>query len=217
MSRRANRRAQNAARRWKLCSLLLRYPDEQLVAARGELADAVAALEPGPPAEALARFCAWWTAADPLALAAGYVETFDLDKRAGLYLTFYGEGDRRERGAALLRLKQLYRALGFPLADGELPDYLPALLELAAAAPDGRGELPLREHRPALELVHARLREQGSPYAHVLDAVCRALGEASAADRARAARIAAAGPPRELVGLEPFAPPEAMPTTEARR
>jgi nitrate reductase molybdenum cofactor assembly chaperone NarJ/NarW len=217
VSGRGARRAQEAARRWKFCSLLLSYPGEPLLAAREELAAAVAELPAGPPADALARFCAWWTAADPLALASHYVETFDLDKRAGLYLTFYGEGDRRERGAALLRLKQLYRALGWPLADGELPDYLPALLELAAAAPEGRGELPLREHRAALELVRARLREQGSPYAHGLDAVCLALGEASPAERARAARIAAAGPPRELVGLEPFAPPEVMPASEARR
>ena len=29
--------------------------------------------------------------------------------------------------------------------------------------------------------------------------------------------LAANGPPQELVGLEPFAPPEVMPATEARR
>jgi nitrate reductase delta subunit len=51
----------------------------------------------------------------------------------------------------------------------------------------------------------------------VLEAVCVTLGEPSATDRARAAKIAASGPPQELVGLEPFAPPEVMPTTEARR
>lgn len=219
MRRVAAARARDAARFWKLCSLVLQYPDEQLVAARHELATAADALPAGPTARALAGCWAWWAdaAAEPLALAERYVATFDLDKRAGLYLTFYGEGDRRERGAALLRLKQQYRAAGLPLADGELPDFLPALLELAAAAPRGWGELPLREHRAAIELVRARLREQDSPWADALDAVCLALGEASAADRARALRIAAAGPPRELVGLEPFAPPEVMPTSGARR
>ena len=33
-----------------------------------------------------------------MSLQQHYVETFDLDKRSGLYLTFYGQGDKRERG-----------------------------------------------------------------------------------------------------------------------
>jgi nitrate reductase delta subunit len=117
---------------------------------------------------------------------------------------------------ALLRLKRLYRAAGLPLEGSELPDYLPVMLEFAAAAPQGRGEIVLREHRAALELVRRSLHERGTPYADLVEAVCLTVGEPSAADRARAIKLAAAGPPHELVGLEPFAPPEVMPTTEAR-
>ena len=196
---------------YKLCSLLLSYPDGELVAARDELADAVNELPAGGARAALERFCAWWLAEDPLALEQGYVSTFDLDKRCGLYLTFYGEGDRRDRGVALLRLRRLYRAAGLPQQDGELPDFLPVMLEFAASAPSGRGELVLREHRAAIELLLESLRERQSPYAWVLDALCATLGEPSAADRARAIKLAATGPPQELVGLEPFAPPEVMP------
>ena len=58
------------------------------------------------------------------------------------------------------------------------------MLEFAAAAAPGQGELVLREHRAAIELIRLSLREQQSPYAHVLDAVCdaarRALRKASA-------------------------------------
>lgn len=205
------------ARVYKLCSLLLLYPDEQLRGAQQELVAAVAALPATPAAAALARFCDWWTQADPLDAAQHYVQTLDLGKRSGLYLTFYVEGDKRERGAALLRLKRLYRAAGLPLEGGELPDYLPVMLEFAAAAPPGQGETVLREHRVALELVRASLHDLDSPYAHLLDAVCLALGAPSASDRARALKLAAAGPPQELVGLEPFAPPEVMPVAEARR
>ena len=215
MIRAAGRAAR--ARTYKLCSLLLAYPDAELLASRVELAAAAAELPDAASREALAGFCGWWATADPLELQAHYVETFDLHKRSGLYVTFYGEGDRRRRGMALLRLKRMYRAAGLPLADGELPDFLPAMLEFAAAAPDGRGEIVLREHRSAIELIRLSLRERGTPYAGVLEAVCRASGELSAAERARAVRLAAAGPPQELVGLEPFAPPEVMPTVEARR
>lgn len=160
---------------------------------------------------ALGRFCAWWTTTDPLTVAQHYVETFDLHKRCGLYLTFYGEGERRERGIALLRLRKLYRAAGLPQSEGELPDFLPVMLEFAAAAPTGRGETVLREHRAALELVRLSLHERESPYADLLEAVCLTLGEPSAIDRARAVRLAASGPPQELVGLEPFGPPVVMP------
>jgi len=208
---RRRRTRENRSTVYKLCSLLLSYPDGALLDSRDELADAVDGLPAGVARAALERFCAWWLAEEPLALEQRYVSTFDLDKRCGLYLTFYGEGDRRDRGMALLRLRRLYRAAGLPQQDGELPDFLPVMLEFAASAPSGRGELVLREHRAALELVLESLRKRESPYAWVLDALCATLGEPSAADRARAIKLAASGPPQELVGLEPFAPPEVMP------
>jgi nitrate reductase delta subunit len=214
---RPRRRGAGTATTYKLCSLLLQYPDEELLAARTEITDAVRGLPRSPAATALERFVAWWTQTDPLVVAQHYVQTIDLDKRSGLYLTFYGQGDKRERGSALLRLKQLYRAAGLPLDGAELPDYLPVMLEFAATAPNGQGEVVLREHRAALELVRLSLCERTSPYADVVYAVCLTLGDPSAADRARVGHLAASGPPQELVGLEPFAPPEVMPTTEPRR
>jgi nitrate reductase delta subunit len=213
-------RANGAAGRrtvYKLCSLALQYPDEELVAARGELAAAAAGLPGGAASGSLERFFAWFVQTSPLELAQHYVQTFDLHKRSALYLTFYSLGDRRDRGLALLRLRKLYRAAGLPQEGSELPDYLPVMLEFAAAAAPGQGELVMREHRAALELVRLSLREQDSPYAHVLDAACEQLGGLSAGERLSLDRLIAGGPPQELVGLEPFAPPEVMPSTGARR
>jgi nitrate reductase molybdenum cofactor assembly chaperone NarJ/NarW len=144
------------------------------------------------------------------------VQTFDLKRRCGLYLTFYGLGDKRERGQALLRLRKLYRAAGLPQDGSELPDYLPLMLEFAAHAPDRRGERLLREQRPALELIRSALHDEHSPYAQLLDALAHLLGAPAQIDRARAARLAAQGPPGELVGLEPFAPLEVMPEQAMR-
>jgi nitrate reductase delta subunit len=205
------------AKIYKLCSLALQYPDEELLAARPELAVAAAGLPRAEAALALGRFFDWWAETPEIELAQRYVETFDLYKRSSLYLTYYALGDKRERGQALLRLRKLYRAAGLPQTGSELPDYLPLMLEFAAAAAPGQGELVLREHRSALELVCLSLHEQDSPYADVLDAVCELVGQLSAGERLSLDRLIAQGPPQELVGLEPFAPPEVMPDTGARR
>ena len=141
-----------------------------------------------------------------------YVETFDLRRRASLHMTYYAHGDTRERGMALLRLKKLYRAAGLPLDSGELPDHLTVMLAFAALAPDGYGEALLAEHRPAIELLRLSLHDLGSTYAHVLDAVAALLPALSVSERSEVARLARDGPPDEAVGLEPYGPPEAMPT-----
>jgi nitrate reductase delta subunit len=188
----------------KLLSLLLQYPSDELLGARAELAAAA----PGAP---LRRFAGWWASEEPGDLRRAYVETFDFSRRHSLYLTFHVHGDRRQRGIALLRLKQRYAAAGMELLDGELPDYLPVMLEFAALAPDEIGLAALAESRDAIELVRAGLHDAGSPYAAPLDAVAGLLPSLTRAQAARVRRLAREGPPTEEVGLEPFAPPEVMP------
>jgi nitrate reductase molybdenum cofactor assembly chaperone NarJ/NarW len=201
---------------YKLCSLALQYPDDELLAARQELAAAAGALADGAASRSVGRFFAWFASVPPLDVAQHYVQVFDLGKRSALYLTFYSLGDRRDRGLALLRLKKLYRAAGLPVEGSELPDYLPVMLEFASTAPPVKGDLVLAEHRAAIELIRLSLGEQDSPYAQVLEAVCAQLGGLSAAERLSLDRLIAQGPPHELVGLEPFAPPEVMPSLGAR-
>jgi nitrate reductase delta subunit len=209
---RRHRRAPEApAAPWALLSYLLRYPDADVAAARPELAAEVAALPAGPARDALERFMAAWPG-EPTALAARYVETFDLRRRATLELTYYAHGDTRERGMALLRLKKLYRAGGLPMDAAELPDHLTVMLAFTALAPAGHGEALLAQHRAAIELLRLSLHDLDSPYAHVLDAVAAHLPALTVAERAEVARLAREGPPEEAVGLEPYGPPEAMPS-----
>jgi nitrate reductase delta subunit len=192
-----------SAATWALLSYLLRYPDEDVVAARAD----VASLEPGPVRRALEQFVAEWR--EPY--AEHYVETFDLRRRATLELTYYVHGDTRERGMALLRLKKLYRVAGLPMDGRGLPDHLTVMLAFAALAGEGRGEVLLAEHRPAIELLRLSLHDLGSPYAHVLDAIAALLPPLTVSERSEVARLAREGPPDEAVGLEPYGPPEAMP------
>ena len=195
---------------WALLSFLLRYPDDTVVEARDELTREVAGLPEGSVRMALSAFLAGWTG-DRAALSARYVETFDLRRRASLYLTYYAHGDTRERGMALVRLKKLYRTAGLAMDSDELPDHLTVMLAFAALAEEGMGEALLAEHRPAIELLRLSLHDLESPYAHVLDAVAACLPPLTVTERGEVARLAREGPPEEAVGLEPYGPPEAMP------
>ncbi|MGH9083373.1 MAG: nitrate reductase molybdenum cofactor assembly chaperone, partial [Acidimicrobiales bacterium] len=128
--------------------------------------------------------------------------------------TYYRHGDTRERGMALTALVDAFRSAGYRVVPGELPDFLPALLELAAVDPAGASVLG--EHRMALDALRLALVKIPSPYAGVVDAVGDALGGLSRGDRVALRRYRAQGPPSEQVGLEPFAPPEVL-GQEARR
>lgn len=205
----------DADRRFELLSLLLSYPSDEILGGRVEIAAAVAALPAGRARDAIGHFLDHFLASPSLALRQEYVETFDLQKRSSLYLTFFTHGDTRKRGQELLRLKRLYRAAGFVLEGGELPDYLPLVLEFAALDRE-HGEWVLREHRAGIELLHMQLSEKRSPYAHLLEAVRAGLPALALAELTEVRRLAAQGPPREEVGLEPFAPPEVMPGLGAR-
>jgi nitrate reductase delta subunit len=196
----------------RLLALLLDYPDEQLLAGREEVDGAVAALEPSPSRDALAAFVPWLYETPRFDVEQEYVASFDFSKRTTLYLSFYTYGDRRQRGMAMLALKERFAAAGLPFADGRnLPDYLPAVLEFAALAPAEDGDELLRQLRAGIEIVRAGLHHAGSPYKLLLDALVEGMPKLSRQQRAALEKLAVEGPPTEEVGLEPFAPPEVMP------
>lgn len=196
-------------------SLLLGYPDEELLGRLPLLRAAVAPL-PAELAGPLGRFLDHVETTPLERQQADYVETFDLRRRCCLYLTYFTHGDTRKRGMALLQFKHLYSRAGMTLTDEELPDHLAVVLEFAATGDAARGERLLTEYRPGLELLRVALAERGSPYAAVLQAVSATLPPVEAADREAVLRLAQQGPPVEDVGLDPygaapFAPPEFMP------
>ncbi|MGV9586202.1 nitrate reductase molybdenum cofactor assembly chaperone [Nocardia farcinica] len=202
---------------WRLAALALDYPGPPLLELLDELTAAATEL-PDPVRGPLDALLTHLRVTPPLDLAADYVATFDLRKRASLHLTFYAYGDTRKRGMALLRFKHAYRHAGVEPGEQELPDHLPVLLEFAATVDPVGGERLLGEHVPVLELLRLSLSDNGSPYAGALAAVLATLPPPTTADRRRIAELAAQGPPEEEVGLEPFAmDPTLFTHSEGRR
>ena len=189
-------------------SVLLSYPDRDFTSDVAAVYEALERL-PGSRARAQLLSVAEWLASMTMVEAAkNYVEVFDLSREICLYLTYYRHGETRERGMALTALVDAFRGAGFEVVPGELPDHLPALLELAATSTVGA--TVLGEHRMALDALHAALVKRGTPYAEAVAAVRSVLPGPSRKDREALRRYRAGGPPSEKVGLEPFAPPETL-------
>ena len=91
----------------KLLSVLLRYPDDEVLAAREEIADAARELEDSSAKESLLYFLEYWEKAPPRRLRSEYVETFDFRAKNALYLTYFRYGDQRIRGHVLAGIKDL--------------------------------------------------------------------------------------------------------------
>lgn len=182
---------------------LLWYPDEELAEQLPRISAAVATL--GEPLSApLTAFLEHLHGTPILQVQRHYVSVFDMKRRACPYLTYWTDGDTRNRGAAILRFKQAYTEAGFSPSNRELPDHLAVLLEFAALGDRQVGDALLAEHAAPIRLMREALVELESAYAHVLDAVVATLPAMTPQLRERILALASSGPPAEQVGLEPF-------------
>ena len=190
---------------WQAASLLLAYPDEELLE-RLDLVLAASHELPGPAGEGIREAVVRLRARPLRELQEHYVETFDNRRRCNLFLTYFAHGDTRKRGMALLRFKQTYLDSGFELTDEELPDHLCVVLEYAATIDPDRGLQLMLDHRAGLELLRLSLGDDESPWAPVVEALCATLPPLRGDERDAVRRLAAEGPPEEEVGLAPYGP-----------
>ena len=191
---------------WQSASLLLGYPDEQLLGHLPLVRAAAAGLPESVGQHLLAT--TGHLERHPLeTLQAEYVETFDTRRRHNLFLTYFAHGDTRKRGVALLRFKQTYLRSGFVLDDTELPDHLCVVLEYAATVDHERGRRLLLDHRAGLELLRLSLAEVSSGWAGAVAAVTATFPPLGGDEREAIRRLAAEGPPAEEVGLTPYETP----------
>lgn len=197
-------------------SWLLWYPDERLGGRLPALAAAVETL-PRPTREPLTAFLDHLAGTALLDVQRHYVAVFDMKRKACPYLTYWTDGDTRNRGRAILRFKQAYLDAGFDPGTGELADHLAVVLEFAAVGDGATGDALLAGHQGPIRLIREALAGLDSAYVHVLDAALATLPPITPEIERRMAQIAASGPPAEQVGLEPFPRPIGLENAGARR
>lgn len=184
-------------------SLLLGYPDEQLLQRLDTIADVVEQL-PARSRDPLTAFLGHVSGTPLRDLQEHYVAVFDMKRKACPYLTYWTAGETRNRGVAILRFKQAYAEAGFTMSDAELPDHLAVVLEFAAIGDPVTGDALLAEHSGPINLLRDALAKLESAYVHVLDAIVATLPSVTPEIKQRMAELAASGPPVEQVGLEPY-------------
>lgn len=118
--------------------------------------------------EALNEFAAWMGERTLLELQENYVNTFDMVPEHDLHLTHHIFGDDRGRGPALVDLSEHYKAAGLDIAEKEIPDFLPLILEYVSTLDDMGARVFLGDAAKVVTVLAANLEKGESPYAKLI-------------------------------------------------
>ncbi len=172
-----------ATKTLRVLARLLSYPDATLRRHLPELRQALkeeSALSAARLAE-LEDLMTWMTgnggSADALGVEEAYVDLFDRGRATSLHLFEHVHGDSRDRGPAMIDLAQTFEKAGLFLAPGEMPDYLPVVLEYTSTQPPKDARAFLNEMAHIFNAVFAALVQRDTRYASVLGALLELAGE----------------------------------------
>jgi len=158
---------------YTLLSRLLDYPDQALLDNLKPIRKMVfQKIElPVEERDAILKFIKWMEKFDLIGLQQEYVQTFDMKPEHSLHLTHHLFGDDRGRGPALIDLGEHYKSDGLDVKGGELPDYLPLILEYVATLDSLAARMFLSDAAKVLTVIAANLEASESPYAPLLTIV----------------------------------------------
>lgn len=160
-------------------SALLSYPSAEMREALPEIAEVIKQTSLVSPRELrdLLELITELGKNDLLAAEERYVDLFDRGRSLSLHLFEHLHGESRDRGEAMVELKQLYERAGFELSSRELPDYLPVVLEYLSCRDIAEARAMLSDCAHILTTIGRSLIARGSCYAAVLQALLVIAGE----------------------------------------
>lgn len=164
---------------FKALSALLSYPSEEMRQALPEIAEVVGktSLLDQTRRDDLLQLLDELGRGELLAVEERYVDLFDRGRALSLHLFEHLHGDSRDRGEAMVDLKQLYAEAGFELSTSELPDYLPVVLEYLSCCDLAKARDMLADCAPILTTIGRSLIARQSRYAAILQALLAIAGE----------------------------------------
>lgn len=155
---------------YSLMARLLDYPDEPLQQHLGTIGRKVELDESLSIEERkdILSACLWMSQQPLMRWQEEYVQTFDMTPQHSLHLTHHSFGDDPKRGPALVELGEFYKESGFTVNEGELPDYLPLILEFVASLDELGATVFLAQMSDVLDVLATNLNDADSPYATLI-------------------------------------------------
>ena len=170
---------------YRILSLLLSYPRDEVQTARDEIEAALAtdtltrAVDKKRTLKLLEAVCD----TDLYDAQERYVLLFDRTRSLSLHLFEHVHGESRDRGQAMVDLAAHYEQAGFNIVARELPDYMPLFLEFLSTRKAEEAAELLEQTGPILTVLRQRLDKRGSIYANafwVLEALMKVPVDAAA-------------------------------------
>ena len=189
---------------YKLLSIMLAYPSEELRAASGDLRQAVAADTSITPLHrtGLIALIDDIGSGDLMDIQERYVFLFDRTRSLSLHLFEHIHGESRDRGQALVDLRAMYEAAGLEISARELPDYLPLFLEFLSMRPAEEARALLHQTLHIVAAIGERLVKRESGYASVFQTLVALAAQRPNPEDLEALRQADDDDPSDLQALD---------------
>ena len=158
----------------KIAAQLLEYPDENWWRELPDYRDAAQNLQSPQIKETLLDLIDYVEQVGAKEYEREYVRKFDFSQNMNLYLTTHNRTDFGKQSTEMFDYKKLFLDNGFDLQK-ELPDYLPALLELAATVEPAQSLKILQTAKDKIELLRERFIEAKLPQVFLLDIILAQL------------------------------------------
>lgn len=158
----------------KALSLILSYPTRELQRAMPEIAAVLSSERRLTAAtrRALRPLLDALQTRDIYELEEQYVMLFDRSRALSLNLFEHVHGESRDRGQAMVDLRQRYLDAGLDPVTNELPDYLPLFLDYCSVLPEPASRDMLAEPGAVMVALASRLADRQSDYAPILSVLC---------------------------------------------
>ena len=161
----------NPTQSLRVLSVLLNYPDDDLLNGLDEIASIA---DRSPSAEiksAIQAYIHYLQTHAPIHVHEKYTAVFDMNPATTLNVTYHAFGDNEKRAAALARLQRNYEQAGWERVTGELPDYLPMMLEFLSICPQPAYTAPVWRCLRSLQPLVERLEKNEPIYAVLLQPI----------------------------------------------
>ena len=154
----------------RIAAYLLEYPDEAWRSEFDEYRQAASELSNAQVRDVFKDYFDYVEQVGAKEYEQQYVRRVDFSQNTNLYLTTHNRTDFGKQSTEMNDFKQLFLENGYDLRN-ELPDYLPALLELAATVERDAARKIFATARSKIELLRERFIEAKLPQVFLLDVV----------------------------------------------